>query len=143
MDNLDCARDEFNKVLELSPDYSWAYYNLACIAYKEGNYQEVSEYLDKTLDLNPKDEDAYINYAKFLAKIEMFSEAKAIMDEAVQNCQNIGHLSYYAAQIAKAEKNAEDYVRYLNNAITNKETLSVDIYKVMSELEKFNDSNVF
>ena len=63
------------------------------------------------------------------------------MDEAVQNCQNAGQLSYYAAQIAKAEGNGEDYVKYLNDAITNKDTLSMDIYKVMAELEKFKDSN--
>ena len=142
VEDYEDAKDEFNKVIEISPDYSWAYYNLACIAFEEGDYESVSKNLDKTIELNPKDENAYINYAKLLTKLEMYTEAKTVMDACIQNCQNVGQLNYYAAQIAKIENNSQDYVKYLNEAIINKDTLALDVYKVMAELEKFNDSEL-
>lgn len=130
------AKDEFKKVIELSPDYSWAYYNLACIAYEENDYEQVSLNLDKTIELNPKDEIAYINYAKLLAKMDLYEEAKTVMYSAAENCANSGQILYYAAQMAKKCGNKDDYIMFLNNALENRDTLEIDVDKVMAELER-------
>ena len=129
------AKDEFNKVLELSPDYSWAYYNLACIAFAEGDYNSVVQNLQKTIELNPKDEDAYFNYAKFMAKMNMYDNAKDIMNSAIENCINKGKLCYYMAQISKNIGNNEDCIAYLNNALEHRDTLHIDVDEIMSEIE--------
>ena len=135
----DYAKDEFNTVLKISPDYSWAYYNLACIAFEENDYQAVADNLDRTLELNPKDENAYLNYAKLLLKMNMYDEVKTVMETAIQNCSAVGQLNYYMAKFAQKAGNIEDYELFLNQAISNRETLKVDIYRVMAELEKLQD----
>ena len=60
------AQTQYAKVLENCPDYSWAYFNLASMAFKEKNYEKSIEYLEKTLSLNPKDIEAYKIYARVL-----------------------------------------------------------------------------
>lgn len=129
------AKEEFNRVIEISPDYSWAYYNLACIAYEENDYQQVALNLDKTIELNHKDEKAYINYAKLLVKMDLYDDAKKVMVSAADNCSNSGQIYYYAAQMSKNYGNQEDYIGFLNNALENRDTLDVDVNKVMAELE--------
>ena len=57
-------------MLEISPDYSWAYFNLASIDYAEGNLQSAVQNFEKTIELNPKDIEAYKIYAKIMTKIK-------------------------------------------------------------------------
>ena len=136
MKDFEDAKDEFKRVTELSSDYSWAYYNLACIAFEEGNWEQVITYLDKTLELNPKDEGAYLNYALLLTKMNMYEKAKNIMNSAVENCPNKGQICYYMAHIAKAANENEDYISCLNLALENRATLEIDVDKVMAEIER-------
>ena len=49
------AIESYKKVLEISPDYSWAYFNLASIAYKNENLEDARDYLEKTIQYNPND----------------------------------------------------------------------------------------
>ena len=73
-------------------------------------------------------------------KLDMYEEAKTVMEAAIQNCSDIGQLYYYTAQMAQRCGNLDDYEQYLNQAIINKNTLSIDVYRVMAELEKLQDS---
>lgn len=38
---------EYKKVIEQSPNYSWAYFNLGSIAYDQGDYNSALGYLQK------------------------------------------------------------------------------------------------
>lgn len=136
MGDLDGAKDEFYKVIELSPDYSWAYYNLASIAFIEEDYEQVSALLDKTIELNPKDEDAYLNYSKILVKMGLFEDARQVLFRAMDECADVGNLYYYIAQISRYEGDSASYSEYLNNALQNRDTLTVDVHKIMDELER-------
>ena len=139
MKEYNSAKDAFLKVIELSPDYSWAYYNLACIAYEENDYQAVSDNLNKTIELNPKDEEAYYKYAKFMIKMDMYEEAKTIIQAAIDNCTNKGKICYMAAQLSKAVGNIDDCTMYLNNSLEHRDTLeNISVDKIMSEIEKVN-----
>ena len=136
MGELDGAKECFQKVLSISPDYSWAYYNLASIAFEEEDYESVALNLDKTIELNPKDEQAYINYAKILAKMGLFEDAKNMLMYAINECPDIGNLYYYIAQIAKYEGNKASYIENLNNALQNRGTLTINPDRIMNEIEK-------
>lgn len=68
MGDLESAKIEFEKVISLSPDYSWAYFNLAVIYHEEGDDDRAIENLRQTIELNPIDKDAYKILAKLLAK---------------------------------------------------------------------------
>ena len=59
------AVENYKKVLEISPDYSWTYFNLASIAFKNENLEEAKDYLLKTIQYNNQDIEAY----KLLTKI--------------------------------------------------------------------------
>ena len=55
MGDTQAAAEQFKKVLEISPDYSWAYYNLAVIDFENGFYEEAVFKLEQSLKYNPKD----------------------------------------------------------------------------------------
>ena len=142
MGELDEAKDEFIKVTEISPDYSWAYYNLASIAFMQEDFEQVAINLDKTIELNPKDEGAYINYAKLLTQIGLYDDARQMLINAMKYCRDKGNLFYYIAKIFKQEGNIQGYITNLNNALQNRETLTLDPDTVMNELEHAGNVNV-
>ena len=78
----DKAIEYYEKVIELSPDYSWAYYNLASIYFEQGDKEKAVNFLEKTLKLNPKDSEASVVFAKIMAKESHFNEAEKIMIDA-------------------------------------------------------------
>ena len=131
------AEKEFNKVLELSPDYSWAYFNLASIDYEKGDLRSAVEKLEKTIELNPKDLSAYEIYAKILAKEGLLEDANLIVDKALNNCGANGDLYYIQAQIYKLSNNREEFVKNMNNALKYNSTLSASPKLVKKELDKF------
>ena len=58
----------------------------------------------------------------------------------MENCANIGQLNYYGAKISQMAENYEDYEKYLNSAIANRDTLFKDLHEVMAELETFKEN---
>jgi tetratricopeptide (TPR) repeat protein len=57
----DQAIADFNKALELSPRYDWAYFNRANAYYRKAQYDQAIADLNKALELNPRDAEAYNN----------------------------------------------------------------------------------
>lgn len=138
MGDLDGAKEHFERVIEISPDYSWAYYNLASISFETEDYEQTILYLKKTIELNPKDEVAYLNYSKVLVKMGLFDDARQILTSAMEDCPDIGNLFYYMAQISKHEGDASSYMENMNNALQNRDTLTIDVHRIMDELETFS-----
>ena len=101
------AKEYYNKVLEQCPDYSWAYFNLAAIAYQEGKRQDAFELIQQTLDYNPKDIEAYKFGAKILSEAGNFDNAQLFIEHALNECENDGNLYYILGQINKMQKNPE------------------------------------
>ena len=68
----------------------------------------------------------------------MYEEAKSVMNSAAENCPDVGQICYYMAQLAKAVGNNEDYSAFLNLALENRNTLNIDVDKIMAEIENIN-----
>ena len=49
---VDRAFEEYSKVIELSPDYSWAYYNIAQIYWERNDAKNAILMLRKTIEKN-------------------------------------------------------------------------------------------
>ena len=124
-------------MLELSPDYSWAYFNLASIDYEEGDCESAINNLEKTIELNPKDIEAYKIYAKIMSKLENFDRACSIIQQAIENCGETGDLYYILAQIYKLQGARADYVKSINQALKLNSTLSASPKLVKKELDDF------
>ena len=114
---FDEAKKYYHQVLENCPDYSWAYYNLATIEYNQGNINEAFDFLQKTLEYNPKDIGAYKFCAKILIEANQIQEAQQIIEVGLSQCENDANLYYYLGQICKLQNNIKGYVENLKNAI--------------------------
>ena len=130
------AQIQYAEVIKNCPDYSWAYFNLASMAYKEKNYEKTIEYLEKTLELNPKDIDAYKIYAQVLTILGETIKAEEIILKALNYNPYCGDLYYYLAKLAQKNNDIEEYIERLQQAIENEETLSFPIKAVKNELKK-------
>ena len=106
------------------------------MAFKEENYEKAIEYLEKTLELNPKDIDAYKIYAKVLFATGEMYKAEEILQKALQHNPYHGDLYYYLAKLAQKNNDSETYIERLEEALANEETLSVPIKSVKIELKK-------
>ena len=87
---LDIAIEKFGKVLSLSPDYSWAYFNLASIAYKNNNLYEAREYLEKTIFYNQNDIEAYKLLVKIMVAEGNFEEIISLLQTRIKKEENGG-----------------------------------------------------
>ena len=118
-------------------DYSWAYFNLASIDYEENNIEGAIDNLEKTLEFNPKDIEAYKIYSKIMMKENQIDFAKMILERAIENCGGEGDLYYMQAQIAKKTRDREGFVKAMNNALKFNMTLSISPKLVKKELDDF------
>lgn len=131
------AKVYYNKVLDQCPDYSWAYFNLASIAYNEGKRQEAFNLVQSTLDYNPKDIEAYKFGAKILVEAKNLENAQLFIEQGLEACENDGNLYYILGQINKLQRNYRGYVENLKLAIKNHMTLTMNPKKIRNELTQF------
>ena len=131
------AKEEFSKVLELSPGYSWAHFNIASIDYEEGNYSEAVYNLEKTLEFNPKDVEAYKIYSKILMKNNELFEAETVLMKALDNCPEEGDLYYFMAQVYKMQENKNEYIKNMTEAIRHNTTLSISAHLIKQEMDDY------
>ena len=120
----------------MSPDYSWAYFNLGAIFFEEGETEKAKEYLLKTLELNPKDDNASIILAKIYAKEDKFNDGINLLKKALQNNPYNGDVHYTIANFYKQVNDTKQYLHHLKEAMNNYQTLSTDIKQLQFEYEK-------
>ena len=134
------AIKSYEKVLEISPDYSWAYFNLASIAYKNGNLDEARENLEKTVFYNASDIEAYKLLVKIMAAQGNFEEAISLLQTRIKKEEN-GDLYYILAQVYKKLGEKMEYTYCLKKSLENNLTLTFKKDIVKQEFD-YASSNV-
>lgn len=129
------AISEYNKVIELCPDYSWAYFNLGSIAFEKRDYDSAVANLEKTIELNPRDVAAYKIYSQILIKLDKLDEARHLIQSAISENQYEGDLFYILAQIYKMQNEFENYAKALKISLKNYKTLSFSPKLIKKELD--------
>ena len=132
------ARYEFEKVLEISPDYSWAYYNLAAIDFESGDIAAAVENLRQTVAYNPKDVEAYKVWARILFNEKAFGEVINVLSQAIRKCGENGDLYYL---LGEAYVNSGDNTNALDafsSALKNYNTLTFDVNSVKEKLNRLH-----
>ena len=136
---IDKATEHYNKVIEVCPDYSWAYYNLGYIYFKKGDKTKAKKFIEQTLILNPKHVDA----AKTLAMIEIsegkLNDAYNTIKNAISFNKENGDLYFNLAQIHKKLGNEEKMISCLKYAIKYRENLTYSIDIIKEELKNFQN----
>lgn len=135
------ARKNFQKAMLMNPKEPSAYYGMA-LAYKaEGNNAEALSYFQKTLDLDPENEDFKLAYDEFKKSLSDADLEKIISGE------NVNEGVQYATLVTSAEKLYKNknytaalsaYQKVLDIKPDNKEALLKigNIYKNNKDLTK-------
>ena len=117
------------KVLAISPDYSWAYFNLASIAYKTIISNKQKNIFLKTIEYNKQDTEAYKLLTKICIKENEIEEIISLLESTLDNEDN-GDLFYALAQVYKLTGDLEAYAENLDSALDSPTlTYSRDIVK--------------
>ncbi|MGN1152462.1 MAG: tetratricopeptide repeat protein [Candidatus Gastranaerophilaceae bacterium] len=124
--------------MQLSPDYSWAYYNLGAIAYELDDITNAILYLKQTINFNPTDIEAYKILNKIYLKQNRFDDAIELIKTALESIPQNGDLYYNYAQIFKLQGELDKYQRALSTALSNKETLTYPLNLVQKEFKTIN-----
>ena len=92
--------------------------------------------MQKTLEYNPRDIEAYKIMTKILFKTERYDEAYGIMKVALEEIPDNGDLYYVMAQVLKYKQMWAEYKECMTLAMENHDTLSIQPKEVQAELEK-------
>ena len=120
--------------MELSPDYSWAYFNIAQIYFELERYDDAIIMLKKTIEKNPKDMEAYKLLAQILIKQERFEEALEMLTDVASNNEN-GDIYYLMSKIFEINEDDESRCDSLEVALNFKDTLTFDYKSAKNELK--------
>lgn len=126
----------YNEVIEQSPDYSWAYYNLASIYIDKNDDNTAISYLEKTIQTNPADLKAITMLVKVLSKNKKFLQAEKILNQALTILPEEADIYYLLSRIYTELKNTVNRIKYLKLTISKKITFSGDIEDVEEELKE-------
>jgi uncharacterized protein HemY len=96
------------------------------------------QYLIKTIEMNPKDREAYSILTKLYLKEKSYENAAKTITDCLNECDPTGDTCYLAAMAYKP-LDKEEYISYLSNAIKHYQSLSRPVQAVKDELNNARD----
>ena len=133
MRDFEKAREIYAKVLENSPEYSWAYYNIAQMDFKEQNIQGAILNLEKTISINPKDFEASKLLIRIYIKQKDFQNAQKLINAKLNENPYQGDLYYFLSKTTPDDKSAQ--IENLKKALENYKTLTIPSSQIKKELK--------
>ena len=140
----DFALAEYRKVIELSSDYSWAYFNIAQIYFELNRVDDAIVMLQKTIEKNPNDIEAYKILAQIMINNNKQDDAMEMLNELSEKQEN-GDIYYLMSKIFELnddELRQLDY--YLNKTSDDFLMLSERYLEITLDIVNNGDTeNVF
>lgn len=134
LEKYDEAKNLYKELLIKSPEYSWAYFNLAQIAWKENDNEGAIVNLKKTLEINPKDIEASKILAQIYIRSKEYDNARQIINDALENNPYNGDLYYYLSKTYPEDIDRQ--IDSLKKSLENHKTLTIDAKQVKRELKE-------
>ncbi len=78
------AVSDYNKAIEINPDYPEAYYNRGSIYYTQGNFTQALSDYNRAIEINPDYAEAYNNRGSIFARQGNFTQAIADFNKAIE-----------------------------------------------------------
>lgn len=88
MGNWNLVLEQYQKILEICPNYSIVLHRIGLIYYGRGNYETALKYFEKVANLYPFDYDALTMLAWTHFKQNNFREAKVLFQKALLHTPN-------------------------------------------------------
>lgn len=113
----DLAIDDYNRCIELRPDFALAYINRGNTYQKIGNYNRALEDYNKAIELNPNKDMAYNNRGFHYMLMGHFEQAEKDIRKALEISPNNIYALNSMAELFAARNDAEEACRWLKKAI--------------------------
>ena len=142
------AEDNYRKVIDLKPDYAYAYNNLSRIMYNFAKFEEAEKNATKAIALRPKFDEAYINLGAAQFKLNHLNEAEesykkliGFNSKSAQAYFNLSIVLRDQGKYEEAEANYRKSIKLKPDYIKNKKELGL-LLNELSRLDKIISSNV-
>ena len=129
---------EYRKVLELSPDYSWAYFNIAQIYFELNRIDDCVMMLNKAIEKNPNDIESYKLLIQIMIKQGKIDESLEYLTQLLQKHQS-GDLYYLMSRIFEINEDIPSQKDCLSLALDFKESLTFNHDAVKNELKELKE----
>jgi len=106
-DNINEAREQFQKSLDLKPDYAPAHFQIAMIDIREGRTKEAIEKLEEMKQVAPFDQGLVFQLGVIYYNDNQFDKAKREFEKAVSLDPNYSNARYFLGIIYDREKNKD------------------------------------
>jgi tetratricopeptide (TPR) repeat protein len=111
------AIENYDKAIEVNPNYEEAWYNKGNELSKLERHAEAIECYDKAIELNPNDDDAWYNKGNEFGKLERHGEAIACYDKAIELNHNYEKAWYNKGNELGELERHEEAIEYYDKAI--------------------------
>jgi ankyrin repeat protein/cytochrome c-type biogenesis protein CcmH/NrfG len=138
--DYDRAISDFDKALELDPNYAFAYSNRGYAYADKGDYDRAISDLDKALELDPRYAEAYLNRGLACYRKGSYDRAISDFDKALELNPKLA-LAYLNRGNAYRHKSdydraISDYKKFIELAPPEDAQKVKDVNQVIEELEK-------
>lgn len=116
-EKYDRGLNDFNKAIELNPNYYLAYYNRGNLFMSEKKYDRALEDYGKVIKLNPNHIEAYINRGIAFRDINRFDEALNDYNKAIELKPNYYKAYYNRGNLLMSDKKYDRALDDYNKAI--------------------------
>ncbi|PLX17133.1 MAG: hypothetical protein C0601_08260 [Candidatus Muiribacterium halophilum] len=105
------AHNDFDRCIEIIPQFSRAYAEKAFIYSKQGKAEDALDYFTKAIELEKDNPIFLYNRSLVLNALERFNEAKNDLDEVIKIDENFIHAYRLRASIYEKLKNEDEFQR--------------------------------
>ena len=132
------ARDYYRRVVDMRPDYIWAYMPLGKFAWMEGDYNEAAKWYQKAAAEDPDDFTFPLMAGLSMLRSDNVREADKLFSETLRMFEQ-GETAYEVVRFC-AERNSDFYAVNALNKESN-ETLRERLWFYLGALYEFENNN--
>jgi tetratricopeptide (TPR) repeat protein len=115
--NVDEAIVQYQKALQIYPDYAEAHYNLGCALLKKGNVDEAITQYQKALQITPDDAGVHNNLGNALLTKGNVDEAVAHFQQALQITPDFAEARYNLGNALLTKGNVDEAIVHYQRAL--------------------------
>jgi tetratricopeptide (TPR) repeat protein len=138
------AEDALSQAMKVDAELYLPYYYLGQVMREQDRFEDSGKMFKKCIEMNPGFPEAFNEYGKLFAELEMQKEAEAVYKEGLRINPNAGVLHNQLGAVYKAAGKYEDAIREFSEAIKDKDVpeayfnLGVAYYELGGSKEKTN-----